>query len=1041
MHTQPSFNASPRAQSRTLRGIIAGLVVAATAATAAVWPATRAGAVDMVDVTVTIIRYQVHEQSDPAPGQGDSDVYARVRIGSNPTQNNESDQIEALSASPHWTFTNQVDRDAFPSTTVTIQLADDDTGIAAPDDELDIDPEDNNLDLVLTVDLFNATWSGDVAPNVGFSRGDNDTEHSGLFEGGEDVSIWFDISIGSDGDIDDDGIPDGVERFGIRDGNGNVIADMAALGADPCRKTIAIEIDWLEVTGVHSHQPNPAALTEAAAMMNNAPFPAAAPCPYAGFPEQASGIDLITDVNQAIPMSGPTEDDNFGIAQLDARRATNFHPDRTPYFFYNIWAHEHDGTGSSGVCCSAQKGFMVTLGSWTGGNGTVRDQSGTFLHELGHNIGLPHGGSDGVNFKPNYLSIMNYRYQVIGIPNWATWGAAGFAGAQLVASSTIDYSRSALAPIDETSLAEASGIGGGGFAAFWTDPGLTLRAGNATGGLDWNWSNNGNPPFQGGVNQDLNGDSVCVTAGMDGTLDTTPAGDDIVLAGAVVTGPDRTCNTARVGDDSQDRAVGFVQPAVFNGWDDWSNIKFLGAMSPDAGFGGHDEDDEMTFAESERIKFEMEHAANEPPVADAGGPYAVDEGSDVQLDGTASSDPDGDTLTYSWTPVAHLDNPSSATPIYDGVDDTVDLLTLTVTDPGGLSDSDTTTVTVNNVAPTVTATGDTIDEGGTADVTATFTDPGVLDTHTATIDWGDGLPAESVPIVQGAGLGSLQASHPYGDNGSYTVTVTLTDDDSGVGSDAATVTVANVDPVVDLNTDDKVVFPGGEAFVGRVNVPQTHDVTATDAGSDDLTVDWSFGTSTTYYNDGVGPDPFPSPLGTYPFTVDDTAEVVFTIPGVETIGVTVTDDDGGTADESLDKVITGDAERDFGNGYWKHQYTGNGQPQVDPAWLDGYLEIVAFVSGVFVEDVPLASPADAADVLSPSGSDKREVATADLLAAWLHFASGAVAWDAAVPTGGRTSAPFLDVMTEIESIVADPASTRADLQHASFLAQRVRQAG
>jgi hypothetical protein len=139
-------------------------------------------------------------------------------------------------------------------------------------------------------------------------------------------------------------------------------------------------------------------------------------------------------------------------------------------------------------------------------------------------------------------------------------------------------------------------------------------------------------------------------------------------------------------------------------------------------------------------------------------------------------------------------------------------------------------------------------------------------------------------------------------------------------------------------------------------------------------------------------------------------------------------------------VITGNADGTFGVGYWKHQYSGNGSPQIDPVWLDGYLEIVRFVSGVFDEDVSLADTADATDVLSPTGSNKRAVATADLLTAWLHFASGAVSWDAMVPVGGGEERPLLNVMNEIENIVSDPGATRADLIGASFLAQRVMQA-
>ncbi len=39
---------------------------------------------------------------------------------------------------------------------------------------------------------------------------------------------------------------------------------------------------------------------------------------------------------------------------------------------------------------------------------------------------------------------------------------------------------------------------------------------------------------------------------------------------------------------------------------------------------------------------------NEPPVADPGGPYVIDEGESVTLDGSGSFDPNGDQLTYAW---------------------------------------------------------------------------------------------------------------------------------------------------------------------------------------------------------------------------------------------------------------------------------------------------------------------------------------------------------------------------------------------------------
>ena len=60
---------------------------------------------------------------------------------------------------------------------------------------------------------------------------------------------------------------------------------------------------------------------------------------------------------------------------------------------------------------------------------------------------------------------------------------------------------------------------------------------------------------------------------------------------------------------------------------------------------------------------------NEPPICNAGGPYVVEcagANTAVRLDGTASSDPDDDPLTYSWTtdcPGTAFDDAASATPI------------------------------------------------------------------------------------------------------------------------------------------------------------------------------------------------------------------------------------------------------------------------------------------------------------------------------------------------------------------------------------------
>src|SRR2546430_13794224 len=55
--------------------------------------------------------------------------------------------------------------------------------------------------------------------------------------------------------------------------------------------------------------------------------------------------------------------------------------------------------------------FVIALGSFGVGNGTTDTWAGTFMHELGHNLGLFHGGGDRTNCKPNYLSVMSYTRQ------------------------------------------------------------------------------------------------------------------------------------------------------------------------------------------------------------------------------------------------------------------------------------------------------------------------------------------------------------------------------------------------------------------------------------------------------------------------------------------------------------------------------------------------------------------------------------------------------------------------------------------------------
>ncbi len=108
---------------------------------------------------------------------------------------------------------------------------------------------------------------------------------------------------------------------------------------------------------------------------------------------------------------------------------------------------------------------------------------------------------------------------------------------------------------------------------------------------------------------------------------------------------------------------------------------------------------------------------NQPPLADAGGPYVVEcagNASGVQLDGSASSDPDGDGLLYQWfidLPDAEFDDPTSATPVlyFDGTAGMTFEVKLAVMDADFVSVATSTVTAVDTVPPSITPPADIVE--------------------------------------------------------------------------------------------------------------------------------------------------------------------------------------------------------------------------------------------------------------------------------------------------------------------------------------------
>jgi hypothetical protein len=380
-------------------------------------------------------------------------------------------------------------------------------------------------------------------------------------------------SNGSWVDSDGDGFSDAAELQGYLDVNANGIydpgIDIPLPGADPHKPDIYLHYDYT-VSGDHTHNPPLQAIQYivdafAAHGVNLHIDPQ-----HNAICENAGDIGCITAgtgahvVTLGAPGSGLTDPSCAGPSAVSMRELRDAIPELAlikPAYHYMVFAHyASTPTGGGPWTCPTDPetpacGSLVSqpplpgsLGtSEIGGNdsivatqpfvdsGSIADLvsiptewwAALSMHELGHNFGLLHGGADCFNNKPNYVSVMNYRFYVSAIPVGASLGDtspqscttdndchnsdhAVPAHCSTLANTCfrIDYSDRLFNDLDENNLDETVGLLGGANntdISYWHAVSPAAFVHVATNGLPIDWNKNGSFGDT-GIVQEINGD-------------------------------------------------------------------------------------------------------------------------------------------------------------------------------------------------------------------------------------------------------------------------------------------------------------------------------------------------------------------------------------------------------------------------------------------------------------------------------------------------------------------------------------------------------
>jgi hypothetical protein len=364
---------------------------------------------------------------------------------------------------------------------------------------------------------------------------------------------------------------------------------------------------------------------------------------------------------------------------------------------YGIFGHNHaHPVHSSGIAERPGNDFMVTLGGWSAADlaavgGLQEAENAALMHEVGHTLGLDHGGGDAVNCKPNYISVMNHALM---FKNIHPERPLDFNGTAFSALDELRLTDTPIPSVEGELFARPTVFGlAGGYA-------LVESVGDP---IDWRLDGVDPPdaPFSQDINRLI---GLCENDSIDVTQSADPARDGGRLA-------------------------------VLRGFADWANIQLGFRLGADFADGARrvtpSAVSEITGAQARAIAEQVDYdgdgvtnhpdncpaapnatqadsdgdgigdacdpstPVNRPPVAIAGADQTVEAASSagvvVSLDGSASSDPDGHALTHTWTGPFGTLTGAVVTPVITPGTHTV---TLAVADGNGGTATDTLQVTV-----------------------------------------------------------------------------------------------------------------------------------------------------------------------------------------------------------------------------------------------------------------------------------------------------------------------------------------------------------